>query len=365
MDEKKPYILLVGNALKDVAVPPHGGYTAIYLEDQVDLFHYLKDRKDGRYTTILHFSNEKAVRGFYSCLKKEHPGMFFSIPLIAWFSGFYPEDTAIFSIFDYSVFQRIDTDNVLSIIQHACMLKKNLKTLEIRVRERTKDLEDFVYTVSHDLKSPLHAARGFADMVKRRFEPCIRSDDDRFIVRRIEENINQSIKMIDDLLTLSRLGTREPRFEKVDLAEIIQDYFIQLNALKKDEVKVAIELDEKLPEITADRARMVQVFTNIIDNAVKSRKGDNVKIRVAGKTEQNRVTVTVEDNGAGIDERDLPHIFDIFYRGSLDGEKSLSEESGVGLTIVKKIVEQHNGKIEIKSAPFQGTTVTIDFPINR
>ena len=241
-------------------------------------------------------------------------------------------------------------------------LRRSLDSLETRVEERTKDLEDFVYTVSHDLKSPLHAARGFANMIRKQFAQAIRSEEDAFVLRRVEENIEQALQMIDKLLQLSRIGTRELKYEQVDLNEIVNDYFVELNALKKDEVKVNLAIHDRLPVIKADRGRMVQLFTNLFDNSVKYMGGDSVLIEVSAKKKNGRITLTVQDDGIGIDERDLPNIFNIFYRGQRPSGREIPEGAGVGLSIVKKIVEQHNGTIEIERAPKGGTVVHVELP---
>jgi signal transduction histidine kinase len=192
----------------------------------------------------------------------------------------------------------------------------------------------------------------------------MKTEEDAFIVRRVEENIEHALNMIDQLLKLSRIGTRELRFEKVDLNTVVNDYFVEHKALSKGAAKVRLMIKGALPEIIADRGRMIQLFTNVFDNSVKYMKGDNVTINVSGKKAGSRVKITIEDNGIGIHERDLPNIFNIFYRGRIDVEGQYSEGAGVGLAIVKKIVEQHEGGIAIKSVPSKGTRVTVDLPIS-
>jgi PAS domain S-box-containing protein len=241
-------------------------------------------------------------------------------------------------------------------------LRKSLDTLESRVDERTKDLEDFVYTVSHDLKSPLHAARGFAGMVRKQFAEAIRSDEDAFVLRRLEENIEQSLQMIDKLLQLSRVGTRELKFERVDLHEIVNDYFIELKALRKGEERTRLKIKGHLPVIVADRGRMVQLFTNLFDNSIKYMEKGGVTVEVSAEGRDGHVVITVQDNGRGIDERDLPNLFNIFYRGRREVEEGAPAGAGVGLSIVKKIVDQHGGTIALESKPGAGTRVIIELP---
>jgi PAS domain S-box-containing protein len=241
-------------------------------------------------------------------------------------------------------------------------LRKNLLSMERRVKERTKELEDFIYTVSHDLKSPLHAARGFADMVQNQFRPYIKDGDDEYMLRRIKENIGEAITMINDLLKLSRIGTQELRFEKVDLNEIIQDYAVQFKALKREDVVLDVAVTRPIPEVLADRTRAVQLFINLFDNSVKYRRGKKVDIEVGAETRGDRVHISIVDNGIGIREEDLKNVMKIFYRVRAESAVQQAEGTGLGLPIVKKIVEQHGGTIALKSEIGKGTTVLFDLP---
>jgi signal transduction histidine kinase len=144
----------------------------------------------------------------------------------------------------------------------------------------------------------------------------------------------------------------------------VNDYFVEHKALSRGAAKVKLMIKGTLPQIIADRGRMVQLFTNVFNNSVKYMNGDSVTINVSGKKAGNRVKITIEDNGIGIHERDLPNIFNIFYRGRVDIDTQFSEGAGVGLAIVKKIVEQHRGDIAIKSVPSKGTKVTVNLPIS-
>ncbi|HEB31601.1 MAG TPA: PAS domain S-box protein [Spirochaetes bacterium] len=241
-------------------------------------------------------------------------------------------------------------------------LRKNLEELEVRVKERTKELEDFVHTVSHDLKSPLHAAHCFADMIKEQFEKYIKSDEDEYMIRRISENISQSLSMIDDLLKLSRIGTQELMREEVDISEIVKDYAVQFNTLKDGDIKLDIDISEEFPHLFVDGGRIIQLFTNIFNNSIKYRKTKNVKIVISNDIVDGKIRISIKDNGKGIKEEDLPKVFNIFYRGIPSGKTPDEEGSGVGLTIVKKIAEQHGGSIDIKSGPGIGTEVIIELP---
>jgi PAS domain S-box-containing protein len=239
-------------------------------------------------------------------------------------------------------------------------LRKSYQELEQRVEERTAELQDFVYTVSHDLKSPLHAARGFAEMIGERLSGKLSSEEDLFVLRRLDGNITQSIAMIDHLLTLSRLGTSEMEIDTVDLKSIIQDFVLEHQALNQG-VSLDVQMDEDLPAIQGDRKRLLQLFNNLFDNSVKYRRTRTVSISVSARVDNGWATISVRDEGEGIAREDLSQVFKMFYRGR-NACKGSAEGSGVGLAIARKIVEQHGGSIRIESNPGEGTTVVLTLP---
>ena len=241
-------------------------------------------------------------------------------------------------------------------------LIQNLENLERMVQERTRELEEFVYIVSHDLKTPLYAAKSFNDIIAEQFRKFIRSEEDEYIIRRIGENIDSAIKMINDLLTLSRVGTRELNYEKIDLQEIIHDYLIQYNAIKKSDVNLDITFHGDIQHIYGDRGRIVQLFTNLFGNSIKYRDSNDIKIDVRTSRKNGIVKIEVEDNGIGIDKKEIDKIFKVFYRGNVARDKNL-EGSGCGLSIVKKIVEIHGGSISVESEPGRGTKFIIELPL--
>ena len=240
-------------------------------------------------------------------------------------------------------------------------LKRNLDTLEKRVKERTKELEEFVYTISHDLKSPLYTAKSFAEIIDEQLAERFESEEDRYILRRIGENIESAIKMIDDLLNLSRVGTAEMKVERIDLNNIINEYLVQFEAVNKSGIKLNIKLKEGSVPVYGDKGRILQLLTNLFDNSVKYRKNNYVDINVSSEKIDGGVRITVEDNGIGINKDEIDKIFNVFYRGRAALDRKI-EGSGCGLTIVKKIVEMHGGNISVESNPEKGTRFIITLP---
>jgi signal transduction histidine kinase len=170
--------------------------------------------------------------------------------------------------------------------------------------------------------------------------------------------------MLDTLLVLSRLGTRSSQPEPCDLEAMINDYIIERKALNKDEsLSFDVAMDMDIPEIIADRSRMVQLFTNIVDNAIKYRRGNTVSLTITGREKAGGVEIAFRDRGIGIHEKDLPRVFSIFFRGCNAAGSDQLFGWGVGLTIVKKIVEQQGGNVEIRSIIDEGTEVVIFLPV--
>jgi two-component system phosphate regulon sensor histidine kinase PhoR len=171
---------------------------------------------------------------------------------------------------------------------------------------------------------------------------------------------------VNDLLQFSRLESKrvERKKELLNISGIITNTVELLkNQGEAKEIQFQVDVPESLPLIEADRSEMEQLFTNLISNAIKYnvKRG---KVLVSAKPNKNFLDIKVTDTGIGIDEENLPYIFDEFYR--ISGPKTrYTTGTGLGLTIVKKIVESHFGRIEVDSKVDKGTTFTIKFPIKK
>ena len=247
-------------------------------------------------------------------------------------------------------------------LQHS---KNELET-EARIREglinelefKNDELERFTYTVSHDLKSPLVTVKGFIGLLK---EDIKEGNSDR-IERDIMQISNATDKMgslLDDLLELSRIGriTHEPKV--IRLSEL----FEEVMTLSQGHIKQSnanIHIQSNMPSIVADRHRMFEVAQNLIDNALKFHKpGCNPEISVTASADEKQVICCVADKGIGIDPQYHDRIFDLFDR--LDQSV---QGNGVGLALVKRIIEVHNGQITVKSkGDGSGTEFCFTLPV--
>jgi len=232
-----------------------------------------------------------------------------------------------------------------------------------RLRRLEEVRKDFVANVSHELRTPLAAIKGFAETLRL---GAIEDKEhrDEFIAS-IEKHAENLTAMVDDLLKLSAIESKQqaPKLEPISLFEIITAIVTSLSkSAKQNNIRLAIQSLDALPEIRADRSQIKQLFTNLIENAIKyNRPGGNVHI--AGNVDGNSIVITVADTGIGIPHEDIPRIFERFYRV----EKGRSREmggTGLGLSIVKHIVEAHGGSIRVESEEGKGSIFSVRLPIN-
>jgi signal transduction histidine kinase len=219
------------------------------------------------------------------------------------------------------------------------------------LEDRQAELERFTYTVSHDLKSPLITIKGFLGMIREDIAAgkTERIQDD---MQRISGAADKMQHLLDELLELSRVGRLTNTPESVGMSELAQEAVSLVDGqIRERGVEVVIQPD--MPVVTVDRSRMLEVMQNLIDNAVKF-FGNEAQPRIDIGMHQKNGTVTyyVKDNGVGIDPQYHNRIFGLFDQ--LD--QSL-EGSGIGLALVKRIIETHKGKIWVESEGVgQGTT---------
>lgn len=250
------------------------------------------------------------------------------------------------------------------------------RSLEERVAERTADLREandeiqrFAFIVSHDLRSPLVNIMGFTSEMEA-LQGDIFSDppqpaEQRAQLRRevnealgfIKSSIAKMDRLINAILNLSRAGRREFTASPIQLNAL-------LTAMSKDVAHRLQEIDGELeiaplPEISSDRLALEQVFSNLIDNAIKYRSNDRpVRIRIDSEERGNFAVIRVADNGRGIDKKDYERIFELFRRAGVQDRPG----EGIGLAHVRALVRRLGGTIRVESELGQGTTFTVILP---
>lgn len=244
------------------------------------------------------------------------------------------------------------------------VLRLNVE-LESRVRERTarletanQDLESFSYSVSHDLRAPLRAISGFAQIVSRRHRSDM-NDEGQHYVDNIVQASERMGHLIDDLLTYSRLGRQAVEVATVPLGEVLDSVVGDLDDRIK-ESGAAVTVPEDLPEVCGERTLLARIFTNLIDNALTYHRPDaSPEVDIGWATEDGCVRVWVKDNGIGIPAEYQDKVFNIFQR--LHGEDEYPG-TGIGLANVKKCAEMMSGSVSLESEPGAGSTFTLTLP---
>ena len=235
-------------------------------------------------------------------------------------------------------------------------MQEEREHLITELEAKNTELEQFTYTVSHDLKSPLFTINGFLSYLERDVAAghAERVQQDVEYVQAAVENMRQ---LLDDLLELSRSGrvVNPPRL--LSFNELVHEV-LTYSAGQITAPKVQVDVPAELPSVYGDRGRLVQVVQNLLDNAVKF-LGDQPQpcIVIGARQHSKEIVCYVQDNGVGIDPSYHDKIFGLFER--LDPH---SPGTGVGLTLVKRIIEVHGGRVWVESQPGQGATFYFTLP---
>jgi signal transduction histidine kinase len=229
---------------------------------------------------------------------------------------------------------------------------KELRQSEEELKRKNEELENFVYAVSHDLKSPLITIRGFSTLMQSNLKKKL-DKKGRHYLDRITSNVDYMSHLIQDLLELSRIGRVSTSFEMVKLEDLIKEALEQ-HQFQLKEKNISFRIEGELPEIYCDKSGMVGVYSNLIENAIKfsDPNKEQLFIEVGAKELKDSYQFYVKDNGLGISEKNHKKIFDIFQRGEL----ATTEGSGIGLSIVRRVVENHGGKVWLESVEGDGST---------
>jgi len=234
------------------------------------------------------------------------------------------------------------------------------KRAEEQLEAANKELEAFTYSVSHDLRAPLRAIYGYSQILKEDNYNAL-DDEGKKNLESILRNSKQMETLIDDLLTFSRLGRKELSTSMLNMDNLVKDI---CNELILDGVKNKIELKtSKLPAAEGDYTLIRQVWTNLISNAIKfSNSKPEIKIEIGAKPNAEKNVYYIKDNGAGFNMRFYDKLFGVFQRLH---SKAEFEGTGVGLAIVKRIINKHNGEIWAESKVNEGACFYFSLPSDK
>jgi two-component system phosphate regulon sensor histidine kinase PhoR len=231
---------------------------------------------------------------------------------------------------------------------------------ELRRLEQIR--QDFVANVSHELRTPISSIKGYAETL---LEGALKDKDNaKEFISIIYQDSNRLANLINDLLDLSKIesGKMKMNFVPLDVASVTKRAVTVIeNQAKVKSISFKLNLAPELPKIRADETRFSQVMINLLDNAIKYTP-ENGSVTVTAKVVNNSLQVDIEDTGIGISEKDLPRIFERFYRVDKARSRELGG-TGLGLSIVKHIVQAHSGQVWVKSELGLGSTFSFTIPL--
>ena len=230
---------------------------------------------------------------------------------------------------------------------------------EINTRSRAIQLqEDFIHSITHELRSPLGFIKGYATTLLRS-DAAWNPETQKEFLEIIDHETDQLEELINNLLDSARLqaGQFEMSFQPIRIESVLNDV-IQRNQVNRPELEIHSEFAGNIPTVEGDPRRLAQVFENLINNAIKYAPQAVIDIKV--KSMKKGLKITFRDHGPGIPEKDLSNIFERFFR---DPEQSVSiHGTGLGLFICRQIIESHHGDIHALSKVGEGTTFCIFLP---
>jgi len=234
---------------------------------------------------------------------------------------------------------------------------KELKRRSLELAAANKELENFTYSVAHDLRAPLRAIGGFARVLLEDYPDRLDDNGVRYL-NIIHQDASKMGRLIDDLLALARLGRKEIRFAPLGMADLVQEIFAELK-VANPERNLQIEI-KPLPDSQGDRAMIRQVLDNLLRNAVKFTQGRDIAlIQVTGWANEADNVYCIRDNGVGFDMKYVNKLFGAFQRLHPENE---FEGTGMGLAIAKRIIERHAGRMWAESIINEGSAFYFTIP---
>lgn len=239
------------------------------------------------------------------------------------------------------------------------VVEEEVEAMAKQVEAMKKELSSFIFTVSHDLKTPLIALHGYLGLFREEFQQAFDETGKEYF-ERILYNAEYMDKMINDLLKLSRAGRVIEAKRNFSSSKLVKEVYMSFYP-QIQQKKINFNISKSLPTIYGDRKRLQTVFENLIQNAIKyTTDKRSPYIEISCKNKEEFYEFSIKDNGVGIDPSDHKRIFDVFQKC---GHKANdSDGTGIGLTIVKRIIDHHGGTIWVDSKLDEGATFYFTIP---
>ena len=231
-----------------------------------------------------------------------------------------------------------------------------LRETQAALKQSNEELEQFAYAASHDLQEPLRTVSSYLTLLERRYGDDLDGDATEFIEFAVD-GADRMRNMIQALLAYSRVDTRGESFEVVELSDLFEQVTGSLG-VKIAETDATVSTPSTAATVRGDPSQLSQLFQNLVDNAITYNTGQP-EVDLSVRSHDGQVTVGVTDNGIGIEPDQIDGIFEVFQR--LHTRKEF-DGTGIGLSICRKIVDRHDGDIDVQSAPGEGSTFTITLP---
>jgi light-regulated signal transduction histidine kinase (bacteriophytochrome) len=249
----------------------------------------------------------------------------------------------------------IETEEGLFVLASVVDITQR-KQAESELKRSNEELERFAYVASHDLQEPLRIVGSYVQLLAKRYQGKLDKDADDFIGFALDGAVRMQ-RLIQDLLAFSRVSTRGADLVPTDAEAVLTNALASLK-LTIEESAVVVSHD-RLPTVKADAGQLEHVFLNLISNALKFRGTAPPVIHIGASRQDREWRISVRDNGIGIETQYFDRIFVVFQRLNA---RSDYPGTGIGLAIVKKIVERHGGRVWVESAEGAGSTFFVVLP---
>ena len=285
------------------------------------------------------------------------PMMVLQIPIINDFGGPSYEDLFRLLILIILVIVVALLAERIEKVRQLNQLNRDLENSAIQLHEANEELEAFAYSVSHDLRVPLRAIDGFSRILMEDYGDSLDEEGNR-LISIVRDNTEKMGDLIDDILLLSRVGRQKMKGFEIDMEYLVRNVWEDLRP-DWDGKEIELIIDD-LPNAQGDRILMAQVFQNLLSNSIKFTRNKNpALIEVGAQNYKDEIIYYVKDNGAGFDMKYINKLFGLFQRLHSPEE---FEGTGVGLSIVQRVVRRHGGRVWGEGSVDGGATIYFTLP---